>query len=87
MAALLAGTRVGDVFRQEIESAVNSVLQSELEAFLGYIKHSVEGYNSGNSRNGDQLNWSFLYTKTNHRLHLHPSFIRAQMYFYLNRII
>ena len=42
MAALLAGTSVDEVFRQEIEAAVNSVLESELEAFLGYEKHSVE---------------------------------------------
>lgn len=52
MAALLAGTSVDEVFRQEIENAVNSVLQSELEAFLGYGKYAVEGYNSGDSRNG-----------------------------------
>ena len=42
MAALLAWTSVDEVFRQEIEAAVNSVLESELEAFLGYEKHSVE---------------------------------------------
>lgn len=52
MAALLGGTSVDEVFRQEIETAVNSVLESEMAAFLGYEKHAVEGYNSGDSRNG-----------------------------------
>lgn len=28
------------------------MLQAEIDEHLGYEKHSVEGYNSGNSRNG-----------------------------------
>ena len=35
-----------------MEKAINDLLKIELTEFLGYAKHSVEGYNSGNSRNG-----------------------------------
>jgi putative transposase len=35
-----------------LEKAINDLLKIELTEFLGYAKHSVEGYNSGNSRNG-----------------------------------
>ena len=37
-----------DLFKQGVEQ----MLQAELDAHLGYEKHSTEGYNSGNSRNG-----------------------------------
>ena len=37
-----------DLFKQGIEE----MLQAELEAHLGYEKHSKEGYGSANSRNG-----------------------------------
>jgi transposase-like protein len=37
-----------DLFKQGVEE----MLQAELEAHLGYEKHSKEGYGSGNSRNG-----------------------------------
>lgn len=36
------------LFKQGIEE----MLQAELDTHLGYAKHEVEGYNSGNSRNG-----------------------------------
>lgn len=36
------------LFKQGIEE----MLQAELEEHLGYQKHSKQGYNSGNSRNG-----------------------------------
>jgi transposase-like protein len=36
------------IFKQGIEE----MLQGEMEEHLGYSKHSKEGYNSGNSRNG-----------------------------------
>lgn len=52
MAALLGGRSVDEVFREEIETAVNSILEIELTAFLGYEKNAVDGYNTGNSRNG-----------------------------------
>ena len=42
-----------DLFKQGVEE----MLQAELDAHLGYEKHSKEGYGSGNSRNGS-------YTKT-----------------------
>jgi transposase-like protein len=37
-----------DLFKQGVEQ----MLQAELDQHLGYEKHSPEGYNSGNSRNG-----------------------------------
>jgi putative transposase len=37
-----------DLFKQGVEE----MLQAELDEHLGYQKHSKEGYNSGNSRNG-----------------------------------
>lgn len=37
-----------DLFKQGIEE----MLEAELDAHLGYEKHSKEGYNTGNSRNG-----------------------------------
>src|SRR5579875_786919 len=40
-----------DLFRQGVEE----MLQAELDEHLGYQKHSKEGYNSGNSRNGSYL--------------------------------
>lgn len=39
-------------FRQLYKEGVESMLQAELDEHLGYEKHSPEGYNTGNSRNG-----------------------------------
>jgi putative transposase len=39
-------------FQQMFKQGVETMLQSELEAHLGYEKSSTSGYNSGNSRNG-----------------------------------
>lgn len=33
-------------------SAMEQMLEGEMDSHLGYVKHSVEGINSGNSRNG-----------------------------------
>lgn len=37
-----------DLFKQGVEE----MLKAELDAHLGYEKHSKEGYGSGNNRNG-----------------------------------
>ena len=52
MAALLNNESVDEFFRAELECAVNILLEAELTAFLGYEKHSSNGWGSGNSRNG-----------------------------------
>lgn len=39
-------------FQTLFKEGVESMLQAELDDHLGYEKHSIEGYNSGNSRNG-----------------------------------
>lgn len=39
-------------FQMMYKQGIESMLQGELDEFLGYEKHSVKGYNSGNSRNG-----------------------------------
>lgn len=41
-----------ELMRTELEHCVNRLLQGELTAFLDYDKWSVDGYNTGNSRNG-----------------------------------
>jgi len=35
-----------------LKMTVESVLNAELDHYLGYAKHEVEGRNTGNSRNG-----------------------------------
>ena len=39
-------------FNELFKTGVEQMLQVELDAHLGYDKHSKAGYNSGNSRNG-----------------------------------
>jgi putative transposase len=52
MSALFKGESVDELFRGELESAINQLLKRELTVFLDYEKHDPIGYNSGNSRNG-----------------------------------
>ena len=52
MTALLKNESLDDIFRSHLEKAVNDLLKLELTEFLGYDKHSTDGYGSGNSRNG-----------------------------------
>jgi len=53
--ALLKNEPVEEVFRQELENALNQLFVIELDAFLNYDKYDPAGYNSGNSRNGSYL--------------------------------
>ena len=39
-------------FQSLFKEGVEAMLQAELDEHLGYEKHSPQGYNSGNSRNG-----------------------------------
>jgi transposase-like protein len=41
-----------EYFNSLFKQGIEEMLQLELDAHLGYAKHTVEGYNSGNSRNG-----------------------------------
>lgn len=41
-----------EYFNSLFKHGIEAMLQAELEEHLGYSKHSTEGYNSGNSRNG-----------------------------------
>lgn len=50
--ALFNQEKINDLLRQEIERAVNDLLEAELTAFLGYDPYARSGWNSGNSRNG-----------------------------------
>lgn len=52
LSALLKNESVDEVFRVELENAINELLATELTAFLNYEKYDPVGYNSGNSRNG-----------------------------------
>lgn len=51
IAALLKNQSIEEVFRSHLETAINELLKIELTEFLGYEKHSVQGYGTGNSRN------------------------------------
>lgn len=52
MDALVKKQDVTEVFRIHLEKAVNTLLTTELTAFLDYEKYDRIGFNSGNSRNG-----------------------------------
>lgn len=41
-----------DYFNSLFKQGIEEMLQGELDEHLGYSKHSTEGYNTGNSRNG-----------------------------------
>ena len=40
------------LLKQLTKAIIERAMQAELTTHLGYEKHSVEGHNSGNSRNG-----------------------------------
>ena len=50
--ALVKKQDITEVFRSHLETAVNTLLTTELTAFLDYEKYDRIGFNSGNSRNG-----------------------------------
>lgn len=52
MKALLKNDSLDEFFREHLENAMNDLLQTELTVFLGYEKHSSDGWGTGNSRNG-----------------------------------
>ena len=52
MEALLKNESVDEVFRLELESAINQLMIIELDSFLNYDRYDPSGYNSGDSRNG-----------------------------------
>ncbi len=53
METLINKGELDDLFRHHLEIAINSLLQAELTAFLDYEKYDGVGFNSGNSRNGN----------------------------------
>jgi len=57
--ALVKKQDITEVFRIHLEKAINSLLATELTAFLNYEKYDRAGFNSGNSRNG-------VYSRTIH---------------------
>ena len=44
---------LNELFRLHLEKAINTLLRTELTAFLDYEKYDRTGFNSGNSRNGN----------------------------------
>jgi transposase-like protein len=42
-----------EFFSEHFKVGINQMLKAEMTDHLGYEKHSKEGENSGNSRNGD----------------------------------
>ncbi|MBK4841191.1 IS256 family transposase [Enterococcus faecium] len=53
MQTLLNKGDLDELFRDYLERAINSLLKAELTAFLDYEKYDRNGFNSGNSRNGN----------------------------------
>lgn len=53
MQTLLNKGDLDELFREHLERAINSLLQADLTAFLDYEKYDRNGFNSGNSRNGN----------------------------------
>lgn len=43
---------LNELFRLHLEKAINTLLRTELTAFLDYEKYDRTGFNSGNSRKG-----------------------------------
>lgn len=43
---------IQELFRSELEKAVNDLLRTEMTGFLKYEKYDRQGFNTGNSRNG-----------------------------------
>ena len=43
---------VHDLLKDLFKDTLQQLLEAEMDGHLGYSKHSVEGNNSGNSRNG-----------------------------------
>jgi len=60
--ALLKNESIEEVFRSELEKALNELFLIELDAFLDYDKYDPAGYNSGDSRNG-------FYSRTLHTVY------------------
>lgn len=50
--ALVKKEDITQVFRSHLETAVNTLLATEITTFLDYEKYDRIGFNSGNSRNG-----------------------------------
>src|SRR6478672_9575718 len=50
--ALVRKEDLQEVFRSHLEAAINTLLATELTAFLDYEKYDRVGFGSGNSRNG-----------------------------------
>ncbi|EIT84457.1 transposase [Fictibacillus macauensis ZFHKF-1] len=50
--ALVKKQGITEVFRSHLETAINSLLQTELTEFLDYKKYDRIGFHSGNSRSG-----------------------------------
>lgn len=53
--ALLNREKFDEFMRGQLQTALNSLLESELTAFLGYNPYDHSGWNTGNSRNGSYV--------------------------------
>jgi len=49
---LLEHGDIKEIFRTQLQDTLNTLIQTELTAILGYNPYSRDGFNSGNSRNG-----------------------------------
>ena len=72
---------LNELFRVHLEKAVNTLLKTELTAFLDYEKYDRIGFNTGNSRNG-----SYDRTVKTEYGELHPRFRATAMVSSSNRL-
>ena len=49
---LLSNGDVNELFRQQLEKAINQILQAELTSLLGYDPYERNGFKANNYRNG-----------------------------------
>ena len=49
---LSQGINIDEIFRKQLEEAMNLLLETQTTAFLGYEPYDVSAYKNGNSRNG-----------------------------------
>ena len=49
---LLSNGDVKELFRQQLEKAINQILQAELTSLLGYDPYERNGFKANNYRNG-----------------------------------
>lgn len=79
---LLSNGDVKELFRQQLETAINHILQAELTALLGYDPYDRSGFNTGNSRIDSEYGKLKIAVPRDRKGHFHnhllPAYSRRQ---------